>query len=92
MKSKTRHFFVSRYQAIPAIFRQFEDEVLDVAFSLNGQFIAGCSADGDVKIFHVSTKKEVGDLEGHDDAEISKVHFSPNGNRLITASADKTLK
>lgn len=54
--------------------------------------MAGCSADGQVKIFQVSIKKEIGDIEGHDDAEVSKVIFSPNGNRLLTVSADKTLR
>ena len=77
---------------LKAIFRQFEDEVLDVAFSLNSQYVAGCSADGESKIFHVASKREIGDMEGHLDAEISKIQFSPNGNRVITTSADKTLK
>ena len=82
------HFFYR----LKAIFRQFEDEVLDVAFSLNSQYVAGCSADGESKIFHVASKREIGDMEGHLDAEISKIQFSPNGNRVITTSADKTLK
>merc|ERR1719238_1761893 len=75
-----------------AIFRQFDDEVLDCTFSLNGKLVAGCSADGAAKVFSVTTKSELGDLEGHDDAEVSRVQFSPSGNRLITVSGDKTLK
>ena len=63
-----------------------------MAFSLNSQYVAGCSADGESKIFHVASKREIGDMEGHLDAEISKIQFSPNGNRVITTSADKTLK
>ena len=85
---KNHIFFID----LKAIFRQFEDEVLDVALSLNGQYVAGCSADGESKIFHVASKREIGDMEGHLDAEISKIQFSPNGNRVITTSADKTLK
>ena len=54
--------------------------------------MAGCSADGEAKVFSVATKNELGDIEGHQDAEVSKVQFSPSGKRLITVSADKTLK
>ena len=60
---------------IKAIFRQFDDEVLDCTFSLNGKLVAGCSADGAAKVFSVTTKSELGDLEGHDDAEVSRVQF-----------------
>ena len=37
--------------------------------------MAGCSADGAAKVFQVSTKNEIGDIEGHSDCEVSKVQF-----------------
>lgn len=66
--------FLYKYK-FAAIFRQFDDEVLDCTFSLNGKRVAGCSADGVAKVFSVTTKSELGDLEGHDDAEVSRVQF-----------------
>ena len=65
---------------------------MDVAFNLSGTIVTGCTASGDVIMFDVATKKEIGEMEGHGDQEISRVVFSPSGSRVLTASADKTAR
>ena len=66
--------------------------MLDVGFNLIGTLIAGCTANGQIKVFNTNTKKELSDLEGHNEDEISRVVFSPTGKRILTASADKTAR
>ena len=59
---------------------------------MTGSLVAGCTANGQVKMFSVNSKKEIADMAGHNDDEISRVVFSPCGNRILTASADKTAR
>merc|ERR1712142_85025 len=59
---------------------------------MGGSLVAGCTANGQVKMFSVNSKKEIADMAGHNDDEISRVVFSPCGNRILTASADKTAR
>jgi len=65
---------------------------LDVGFNLSGTLVAGCTANGQIKMFNVNTKRELGEMIGHNEDEISRVVFSPSGNRILTASADKTAR
>lgn len=65
------------------------DEVLDVCFDYRNK-VATCGSDCTAKVFNPHGKLMM-TLEGHTE-EISKVCFSPNGNLLLTASADKTAK
>ena len=63
-----------------------------MAFNWRGSIVTGCTASGDVIMFDVETKKEIGEMEGHGEHEISRVVFSPSGKRILTASADKTAR
>jgi len=77
---------------ILAVFQDFEDEVLDVAFNLTGTLAAGCTVNGKIRCFNVTTKRETGSFDDHPEDEISRIVFSPSGNRLLTASVDNNAR
>ena len=52
--------------------RGHEDEVLDVAFDMTGQFLLTASADGTARCYNAVTHSLVSKFEGHE-GEISKV-------------------
>jgi WD40 repeat protein len=68
--------------------------VYAAAFSPGGQFLAattwgeGCAA----CVWDLSTGKLTLKLEGHTDAKVSGVAFSPNGAQLATSSWDRTVR
>ena len=65
--------------------RGHDDEVLDVVFDTTGQYIATASADKTARVYDALNQLCIATLSGHQ-AEISKIVFNPQGNRLITAS------
>jgi WD40 repeat protein len=69
--------------------------VNDLKFSPDGQILAVAggqpSAKGDLRLYRVSDWKLLATLRGHDDV-IFSVAFSPDGNRLVSASFDHTLR
>ena len=46
---------------------------------------------GTARIYDAGTQKCIAVLEGHD-GEVSKVCFSPQGHRVLSAGADKTAR
>jgi WD40 repeat protein len=69
--------------------QQANDEVLAVAFSPDGNWLATGATDGIVRVYEgTSLKKE---LKGHTDW-ITGVAFSPDGKLLASASADRTAR
>lgn len=64
--------------------------VKSVAFSPDGQFLAGGSI-GLIKIWHTSNHREIISLKGHNDW-IHCLVFSPDGQFLASSSADKTIR
>lgn len=64
--------------------------VLDVAFSPDGQRLATVSADWTVRIWNLSAGQEILKVRGPE--QICRLRFVPDGHRLITASFDRTIR
>src|SRR5262249_42506142 len=64
-----------------------------VAFSPDGHRLAtgGGSLDGTVKLWDLSTGQETLTLRGHANA-VNTVAFSRDGNRIVSASADRSVR
>ncbi len=65
--------------------------VHSVAFSPDGKLLASASSDLTIKLWEVSTGKELRTLRGHEDTVYS-VTFHPNGKLLASASEDHTVR
>jgi len=70
---------------------QARDEMLAVAFSPDGQWLATGGTDSTVRVWNLETKAAPLELKGHTDW-ISGLAFSPDGKLLATSSADKTAR
>lgn len=62
-----------------------------VSFSPDGSKVATAGGDRRVKLWDVSTGRELAVLSGHTDS-VRRVRFSPDGSKLATASFDRTVK
>jgi WD40 repeat protein len=60
-------------------------------FAPDGKALATCSEDGLIKVWDVTTEKELFTLKGHTD-KIWSVAFAPDGKTLASASCDRTVK
>ena len=69
---------------------EHEDAVVAAMYSQDGAKVVTASGNT-IKIFDVKTKKLDTTLTGHI-ATIKSVEFSPDGRKIVTASADKTAK
>jgi WD40 repeat protein len=65
--------------------------VLGVAYSPDGRWIASGGTDGSIRLWHAQTGEEIRRLGGHTDTVFS-VAFSPDGRRIACASADGTVR
>lgn len=65
--------------------------VWDVAFSPDGQEIAGADDRGAVRLWKVADSSEVRTLTGHEGPVLS-VAYAPDGQSLVTGSADRTAR
>ena len=67
-------------------------EVYGCEFSQNGESLASCSFDKQVLLWHVGGEcKNFALLKGHKNA-VLEVHWLPDGEHLISASADRTVR
>jgi WD40 repeat protein len=67
-------------------------EVTAVAFSPDGKVLAAGLSDGQVKLWNLSTRKEVSTLKGHV-SHVSRLAFFPDGRRLLSGGGgDNTVK
>ncbi len=64
--------------------------VCSVAFNLDGKILASGSRDNTIKLWDVTSGKNIATLKGHSDAVYS-VAFSRDGKTLASASEDKTI-
>ena len=72
-------------------FRAHDAPIVSVAFSSDGKQLATASWDRTVRIWDVSTGRQLRALGGHRNV-ITWVSFSDDGRRIATASWDKTAK
>ncbi|CUU07126.1 delta-60 repeat domain-containing protein [Candidatus Kryptobacter tengchongensis] len=77
----------------PEIFVQLghTDDVTSVAISSDGKYIVSGSQDKTIKLWDISTGREIRTFKGHTDW-ITSVAISPDGKYVISGSYDKTLK
>ncbi len=68
-----------------------EDLVRSVAFSPDGSYVISGSADNTIKIWDVSTGKEISTFSGHS-RRVNSVAFSPDGQYVVSVSNDRTIK
>ncbi len=67
------------------------NSVNGISVSPNGEMLASASDDYTVKLWNISTGKEIRTLSGHTN-QVWGVSFSPDGKMLASASADNTVK
>ena len=67
------------------------EAVRSVAFSPNGKTLITGSRDNTVKLWDITSGRELKTLSGHSDSVLS-VAFSPDGKTLGSGSSDKTVK
>ena len=70
---------------------QAKDEMLAVAFSADGKWLATGGTDSTIRLWNLETKAAALELKGHTDW-ISGLAFSPDGRLLASGSADRTAR
>ena len=71
--------------------QQATDEILAVALSADGKWLATGGTDSTVRVWNLETKAAPLELKGHTDW-ISSLAFSPDAKLLASGSADKTAR
>ncbi|NDJ78814.1 MAG: TIR domain-containing protein [Chloroflexi bacterium] len=67
------------------------DSVRDVDFSPDGQFVASCSDDKNVRLWYTGRKKRIKMMIGHE-KPVNAVAFSPSGAFLASGSEDRSIR
>lgn len=66
-------------------------DILHLAYSLDGKFLASASEDGTARLWDVATGTTVAVFSGHG-AAVTGVAFTPGGDRLATVSRDGAVR
>ena len=74
-----------------AVLKEYEDGVLCVALSPDGNTIALASRDKTIRLWDRASAKEIAVLKGHEEW-VKSVAFSPDGNTIASGSYDKTIR
>ena len=90
--SETTLINLSTGSCTPGAFRERFQVVSSIAFSADGRFLAlGFSGTAAFQIWDTSTRRMIVQLVGHR-GEVSSVDFFPDGKRIMSASADGTIR
>jgi WD40 repeat protein/DNA-binding HxlR family transcriptional regulator len=74
-----------------SVFAEQLTNILSVAFSSNGQFLATGDSNGEIRLWRVGDRKLLLICKGHA-GWVSSVDFSPDGLFLSSGSSDQTVK
>lgn len=74
-----------------SVFMQSFGGVLAIVFSPNGQLLASSDANGEIHLWQVSDRQRQLTLNGHTNW-VRQLTFSADGQHLVSASDDRTLK
>lgn len=76
----------------PEIFVQLghSSSILSIAFSPDGRYLASGSEDMTIKLWDVSTGREIRMFWGHG-VGVASVAFSPDGRHIASGSRDKAI-
>lgn len=83
------NFAASRFEQ--CVFSETFSAMYCVAFSLDGQFLAGGSVNGEVGVWQVARWKQIMTLSGHL-GWVWSVAFRPDGTRLASGGEDRFLR
>ncbi|HEY7417841.1 MAG TPA: WD40 repeat domain-containing protein, partial [Ktedonobacteraceae bacterium] len=73
-----------------SVYRGHTDEVMTVAWSPDGQYIASGSADGTLRLWNAATGQQQYVYRGHS-ASVNSVAWSSDSRHLVSGSSDKTV-
>ncbi|MFC1841500.1 hypothetical protein ACFLYA_00325 [Candidatus Dependentiae bacterium] len=87
----TRSEIILWNTTLDEVIKKFEANAGNIAFSPDGNYIAGSSTNNTVKIWNVNTGKLVKTFKGNKEG-VSSIAFSPDGTQIASGSQDGTVK